>query len=137
MDWFLVVLKKYAVFGGRARRKEYWMFYLIYLIIVVVLSMVEMALGLYGMLAGLFSLALLIPSIAVGVRRLHDINKSAWMLLVGLIPLVGAIILLIWALQPGTQGDNDYGPDPKAGEGGGAAAATPPAAESGKSKSQT
>ncbi|RDU37217.1 DUF805 domain-containing protein [Neobacillus piezotolerans] len=113
MEWFLKVLKDYAVFKGRARRKEYWMFTLISTIIVIVLSVIEELLGLGGILSGLFSLAIIIPSLAVTARRLHDTGRSGWMMLLALIPLIGGIILLVFAAQDSKPGTNQYGPNPK------------------------
>ncbi|MDU1890435.1 MAG: DUF805 domain-containing protein [Dysgonomonas sp.] len=125
MEWFLKVVKEhYADFNGRARRKEYWMYILVYLagyfalyILGFVFGMIAEALGyiFFGVL-GLASLALLIPSLAVAVRRLHDTGKSGWMVLVSLIPFIGSIWLLIMLATEGTVGDNQYGPDPKAAE---------------------
>lgn len=125
MEWFLKVVKEhYADFNGRARRKEYWMFVLFQYIIVlavyivaIILSLIASTLGaIFTGVAGLAMLALLVPSIAVGVRRLHDIGKSGWMLLVCLIPFIGSIWLLIMLCTEGQKGDNEYGPDPKTGE---------------------
>jgi uncharacterized membrane protein YhaH (DUF805 family) len=118
MEWFLRVVKNFS-FDGRARRKEYWMFTLFAVIIVVVLSLIDVAVGTYfetlevGLLSGIFWLAILIQSIAVGVRRLHDTGRSGWWLLLILIPLVGPIIVLVLMALEGRQGDNQYGPDPK------------------------
>jgi uncharacterized membrane protein YhaH (DUF805 family) len=118
MEWMLMPLRRYAEFSGRSRRKEYWMFTLGVVIAVVVLSIVEGILGLaqtvgpYGPLSALLLVALIIPSIAVGIRRLHDTNRSGWWLLISLIPLVGGLILLYFYVLPGTTGPNDYGPDP-------------------------
>ena len=114
MNWYLDVLKKYAVFNGRARRKEYWMFILFYFIIAVVLSIIEAFVGIVGVLSGLYGLAMLIPGIAVGVRRLHDTNRSGWWLLIGLVPLIGAIVLLVFFVQDSQAGENQHGPNPKA-----------------------
>ncbi len=116
MNWYIEVLKKYAVFSGRARRKEYWMFFLFNIIISFVLGFIEGLAGLPGALSGLYSLAVLIPGIAVSVRRLHDTNRSGWWLLIGLVPFIGAIVLLIFMLQDGQPGDNRYGPNPKDSE---------------------
>ena len=114
MEWYLEVLRKYAVFTGRARRKEYWMFVLFNFIIYLVLVLVEGLLGFGGsVLGGLYSLAVLVPSIAVGIRRLHDIGKSGWFLLIGLIPLIGTIILIVFFVQDSQPGENQYGPNPK------------------------
>ena len=120
MNWFIAVLtKKYAEFSGRARRAEYWYFVLFYLLIYIGVTIIDRILGTYsstagvGLLQTLFSLSVLIPSIAVGIRRLHDTDRSGWWLLIAFIPLIGAIVLLIFTVQEGTSGDNQYGPDPK------------------------
>lgn len=112
MNWYLEVLKKYAVFQGRARRTEYWMFILVNFLIAIGLGVIDSVLSL-GFLSGLYSLAMLIPSIAVGVRRFHDIGKSGWWILLGLIPLLGLIALIIFFVQDSQPGDNAYGPNPK------------------------
>jgi uncharacterized membrane protein YhaH (DUF805 family) len=108
------VQQKYADFSGRARRSEYWWFVLFNIILGIVAAIIDK--GILGSEMGLIgiivSLALLIPGIAVGVRRLHDLGKSGWWLLVALIPLIGAIILIWWFIQEGTPGDNEYGPNP-------------------------
>lgn len=114
MNWYLEVLKKYAVFSGRARRTEYWMFFLFNFIISFVLAFIEGIVGGPGIIGLLYSLAVLIPGIAVSVRRLHDTNRSGWWLLIGLVPLIGAIVLLVFMVQDSQQGDNHYGPNPKA-----------------------
>lgn len=118
MSWYLEVLKKYAVFNGRARRKEYWMFTLINVLISFVLGFIEGAMGLtdkrgWGPLGALYTLAVLIPGIAVSVRRLHDTGRSGWWLLIALIPCIGAIVLLIFMVQDSDPGENQYGPNPK------------------------
>ena len=120
MNWYLEVLKKYAVFDGRARRKEYWMFFLINVVISVVLGAIDVLLGTFsqtgvGVLQSLYSLAVLIPSIAVTVRRLHDTGRTGWWILIGLIPFIGGIILLIFMVLDSEPGTNQYGPNPKAG----------------------
>jgi len=113
MNWYLEVLKKYAVFSGRARRKEYWMFVLFNMIIVFVLSFIEGMIGTtssrngQSILTNIYQLAVMIPSIAVGIRRMHDTDHSGWWLL---FPIVN----LIFAVSEGTHGDNKYGSDPKA-----------------------
>jgi uncharacterized membrane protein YhaH (DUF805 family) len=113
MHWYLEGLKKYAVFSGRARRKAYWMFVLFNVIIAFALAFIEGLVGGPGVLGILYSLAVLIPGIAVSVRRLHDTNRSGWWLLIGLIPLIGAIVLLVFAVQDSQPGANQYGPNPK------------------------
>ena len=111
MNWYLGVLRQYAVFKGRARRKEYWFFILFNLIASRVLTVVDYMTGSLdpelgmGLLSGLYSLAVLIPSLAVTVRRLHDTDHTGWWLLIGLIPLLGAIVLLIFMLQDSKPGD--------------------------------
>jgi len=114
VDWYVGVLKKYAEFSGRARRTELWMFVLFNLVIGVGLNIVERIVHGPGILGGLYSLAVLVPSLAVGVRRLHDTNRSGWWLLIGLVPLVGWIVLIVFYLQEGNHGANPFGPDPKA-----------------------
>lgn len=118
MNWYLEVLRKYAVFGGRARRKEYWMFILFNILISFALGVVEGMFGLVtelgiGMISMVYALLLLIPSLAVGVRRLHDTGRSGWWLLIAFVPIVGAIALLVFAVQDSESGHNEYGPNPK------------------------
>ena len=113
VNWYTTVLQKYAVFQGRARRKEYWMFFLGNFIITVVLTILSNLISLLAILYVLYYLAVLIPSIAVGVRRLHDIGKSGFWILIVLIPLIGPIWLLILVVKEGDRGENLYGPDPK------------------------
>lgn len=112
MNWYLGVLKKYAVFSGRARRKEYWMFFLFNIIIAVVISIVAGILdiapqsGQGNVLFRIYAMAVLMPSIAVGVRRMHDTDHSGWWLLLPIVNLVLAVL-------EGQRGDNRFGPDPK------------------------
>lgn len=119
MNYYLSVLKRYAVFSGRARRAEYWYFVLFNIIIAFMLGFIDGVVGTYdtqsglGILSGLYSLAVLTPGIAVGVRRLHDVGKSGWMLLISFIPLIGAIWLLILTTTDSNPGENKYGPNPK------------------------
>jgi uncharacterized membrane protein YhaH (DUF805 family) len=115
MNWYLDIIKhKYATFSGRARRKEYWMFFLINILIAIALAIVEAILGLPGILGGLYALALLIPGIAVTVRRLHDTGRTGWWILIALVPVIGFIILLVFMVLDSQPGDNAYGPNPKA-----------------------
>jgi uncharacterized membrane protein YhaH (DUF805 family) len=133
MDLMFQPLRKYADFNGRARRSEFWLFWLLLVIIQIVFSVVLSAVGGSAMMmsdpsaavglggaAGVVMLALcvvmlglLIPSLAVAVRRLHDTNRSGWWLLIGLIPFLGALALLIFYVLDGTPGPNRFGPDPK------------------------
>ena len=158
IDWAKRPLQKYADFNGRAPRAEYWWYTLAIIVVAIVISIIESILGLgqtvgpYGLLSLLFMVALIVPGLAVTVRRLHDTNRSGWWILVAVIPyailgfmaggavasgdmtgmgtaglfgivaLVGAIVLLVFMVLPGNKGDNRFGPDPYAG--GAASAAT-------------
>lgn len=125
MNWYLKVLKQYADFSGRARRKEFWMFLLFYMIVFFLLGLTlaiieeilslsgETALTITNIATGLYAFAMIIPWLAVSVRRLHDIGKSGWMFLIVFIPIIGRIWLLILMLTHGDICDNKYGPDPK------------------------
>jgi len=115
MNYYLAVLKKYAVFNGRAQRAEYWYFVLFNFIIGFVLSLLGGLLG-HGLnyLGNIYSLAVLVPGSAVAIRRLHDIGKSGWWLLLGLIPIIGWIWLIVLAATDSEANDNQYGPNPKA-----------------------
>lgn len=119
MNWYLEVWKKFAVFSGRARRKEYWYFALFNIIASVILVVVDAVTGTYneerglGLLSGIYSLAVLIPGLAVTARRLHDTGRSGWWMLIALIPIIGAIVLLVFLVLDGKPGHNEYGPNPK------------------------
>lgn len=120
MNWYLKALRQYADFDGRARRTEYWMYTLFNLIFICVLYALFFIIGADSSMAmlilaliGLYSLATFIPSIAVAIRRLHDVGKSGWMLLVVFIPLLGGIWLLVLYCTDSQPGDNEYGPNPK------------------------
>ena len=128
MNWYLEVLKKYAVFNGRARRKEYWYFVSINFIIYCVLMAIGTATGAYSQetsavptagtqmlsgLIGVFTLVLFIPNLAVSVRRLHDTDRSGWWLLIGIVPFIGLVVLLIFMVLDSTPGTNRFGPYPK------------------------
>jgi uncharacterized membrane protein YhaH (DUF805 family) len=119
VNWYREALRKYATFEGRARRKEYWFFMLGNFLAVVVLTVVDMALGTFneqaeiGLFGGIYLLAVLIPSIAVTVRRLHDTDRSGWWLLIVFIPILGALVLLVFMILDGTPGTNRFGPNPK------------------------
>ena len=108
-------VKKYAVFSGRSRRKEYWLFMLFYMILNAVAMLIDGAMGIV-ILQLIVGLGLLIPSIAVSVRRLHDRDKSGWWILLGIIPLIGIIIIFVWFCGRGTVGENRFGDDPLADE---------------------
>lgn len=127
MNLMFQPLRKYADFQGRARRSEFWLFWLFCFVVGFVLQIIGGAMGgmadptnpmgFYSSPAGivlmLFWLAVLIPSIAVAIRRLHDTNRSGWWLLIALIPFIGALVLLVFYVLPGTVGPNKFGEDPK------------------------
>jgi uncharacterized membrane protein YhaH (DUF805 family) len=114
--WYLEVLRKYAVFEGRAHRTEFWMFVLVNLIISAVLTVVDIIIGTDGdyggLLSGLYGLAVLVPSLAVGARRLHDIGRGGWWQLLALIPLIGIIVLIVWWARDGDRSPNEWGRNP-------------------------
>ncbi len=121
-DYYVGVFKKYAAFEGRASRAEFWYFLLMQLLIMFGLGIVGViALGeeAGGILVNLYGLIALIPTLAVEVRRLHDINKSGWWILISFVPLIGAIVLIVFWATPGDKGLNQYGEDPygNSGEG--------------------
>ncbi len=113
MEWYLKVLRQYADFNGRARRKEFWMFVLFNLIFAIVANVLDYMFGTDYIFGGIYGLAMLIPGLAVSVRRLHDVGKSGWMLLVGLIPVIGGIWLLVLSVMDSQPGTNQYGDNPK------------------------
>jgi uncharacterized membrane protein YhaH (DUF805 family) len=131
MKWYLQALKKYAVFSGRARRKEFWMYSLFCFIFAIVAMILDNILGTtfkyiagdiqvnipYGYIYLIYALATIIPGLAVTIRRLHDLGKSGWMFLIILIPIAGPIWLLVLECTDGTPGENEYGPNPKENEG--------------------
>jgi len=119
MNWYLNVLRKYAVFKGRSRRKEYWFFMLFNIIISIVLGIIDGLTGTFspesglGLLGVIFMLAVLIPGLAVSVRRLHDTNRSGWWLLISLIPLIGTIVIIVFMASDSKPEANRYGGNPK------------------------
>lgn len=118
MNHYLNVWKKYAQFKGRANRKQFWCFALINSIVIFILTCTDMLLSLYnpticiGLLSGLYLLAVMIPNLAVIVRRLHDINKSGWWYLISLLPYIGFLAMFILLLLKGDQNSNQYGMKP-------------------------
>lgn len=112
MEWYVKVWKDYAVFRGRAHRTEYWMFVLYNFMVTVILVLLDAIAGHTDVLEFLYALAIAIPSSAVAMRRLHDTGRSGWWLWIGLIPIIGQLILLVFLVQEGTSGGNEYGPDP-------------------------
>lgn len=127
MDWLPLALKKYAQFHGRSRRREFWMFILFCIIVYIIAMILDNLFGItfemlgqdmgYGPIYTLAVLALFVPNLAVGIRRLHDIDKSGWYILVNLIPIIGNIWFLVMMITEGTKGTNQYGPDPKGDDG--------------------
>jgi uncharacterized membrane protein YhaH (DUF805 family) len=126
MEWMLLPYRRYTDFQGRSRRTEYWMFFLFTFLVYAVFEGLIAAVGggrlhpniigvLLSILLAVFVLGSMIPSIAVGVRRLHDTNRSGWFVLLGLIPLLGGIIVIVLMCLDGTAGENRFGPDPKQG----------------------
>lgn len=117
MSWYIKVIKNYAVFEGRARRKEFWMFIMFHSIFLFALAIIDNLIfpphSFPFILSGLYWLFAFIPNLAVSVRRLHDIGWSGWGLLIGLIPYLGALILIIVFAINSEAGDNKYGPNPK------------------------
>ncbi len=113
MNWYIDAWKNYVNFNGRARRKAYWMFVLFNIIAAVILSIVDGIIGTGGLLGGLYALAVFIPGLALLVRRLHDIGKSGWWALIGLVPLIGVIVIIVFACMDSQPGTNAYGPNPK------------------------
>ena len=129
MDWFMMVFKKYAQFDGRSRRSEYWYFNLFYILILMALCIPAVGLlgfgqhmhstiitalgGIIYFAMAIFCLAVIVPSIAVMVRRLHDTGRSGWWYFISFVPLIGPIVLLVFLLTDSQPGDNMYGPNPK------------------------
>lgn len=114
-EYFIDVLKNhYLDFEGRARRRDYWMFVLWNFVASLAVNLVGSFLGKAGMfLSYAYCIAVLLPSLGLGVRRLHDTGKSGWLYLIALIPLIGPIILLVWFCTDSQPGSNEYGPNPK------------------------
>jgi len=118
VQWYVKVLRQYSDFRGRARRTEYWMFTLVSVLVSVVLAFVDAVLALdvggFGLLGLLYGLAVLLPSLAVGARRLHDTGRSGWWQLIQIVPVIGMIVLIVFLATDGVRGANSHGPDPKA-----------------------
>jgi len=118
MNWFVHCVKHYASFGGRAGRKEFWHYFLMYMLIVMVLTVIDAIIGRLdtkagvGLLSGIFALVTLLPGLGVGIRRLHDIGRTGWWLLISVVPFVGAIVLLVFAATKGDAAANHFGAVP-------------------------
>ena len=128
MEWYLKVVRdNYFNFDGRAHRKEFWMFALVHIIISIGLGILEEVIGLFAILYLLYAVAVILPTLGVSVRRLHDIDKSGWWILMGFIPVLGFFVLLYFYVKEGTKGSNKFGDDP---HGGASVAPTPSSEES-------
>ena len=103
----------YVNFSDRASRSEYWYWVLFVVLAEIVTSIIDYAIG-YEVTTSLFGLAVLLPGISVAIRRLHDLDRSGWWVFLVCIPLIGAIVLIIWYCSRGTEGPNRFGPDPLA-----------------------
>ncbi|RYG87752.1 MAG: DUF805 domain-containing protein [Alphaproteobacteria bacterium] len=117
MQQYFSAMSRYFDFSGRSRRAEYWLYALVVVVATIAAVLADVAIfekapG-SGFLYGIIALVHLVPTIAVNVRRLHDIGKSGWWYLLIFIPLIGAILLIIWACRDSAPGDNRYGPNPK------------------------
>lgn len=112
-NWKFVIFQNYTNFSGRAGRREYWLFVLANVLVAIVLGLIDTLIG-KNILGALYSLAVILPGIAVSVRRLHDLGKSGWYILLGLIPIIGALYLIYLFIQEGQKEANEYGEEPKA-----------------------
>jgi len=119
VNWYREALRKYATFEGRARRREYWYFVFGNFLAMIALMTVDLTIGTFnetaeiGLFSGLFTLAILIPSFAVTVRRLHDTDRSGWWVLISFIPILGTLVLLVFTLLDSQPGANRFGANPK------------------------
>ena len=113
MNWYRKVMTQYVDFSGRARRKEYWMYFLVYFLITLLCGVVEGIFSITGTITTVVALVHLLPSLGVTVRRLHDINRSGWWILVSLIPVIGWLVLLYFMVKSGDTQSNQFGADPK------------------------
>jgi uncharacterized membrane protein YhaH (DUF805 family) len=116
MHYYTDAFKKYAEFSGRATRTQYWMFVLWNLVVSIVIGILAPLIfseNIANIIGYLYLLAVIIPSLAILARRLHDIDRSGWWILIGFVPLIGAIVLIIFAVLDSTPGTNSYGPNPK------------------------
>lgn len=121
MDWYINVLRNYVGFGGRARRKEFWMFILVNIIFAFVLGVLDKMFGWQraggeGILTTIYAILVFLPSWAVQFRRLHDTDRTAWWLLLLVIPVIGWLVIILFSCQDGTPGENRFGSDPKQNE---------------------
>lgn len=119
MKWYLKALSSYADFNGRARRKEFWMFFFCNLLMLILMICIDYSANLihwpsgFGILTMMYMLITFLPSLAVQVRRLHDVGKSGWMLFIPIIPIIGSIWLIVLLCTDSEAGKNKYGANPK------------------------
>ncbi|AXY02541.1 DUF805 domain-containing protein [Vibrio alfacsensis] len=119
-DWYYKVILNYTVFSGRARRLEYWYFTLVNVLVNLVMAIIDRLIGLvvhienFGFFGMIYALFIMIPSIAVTVRRLHDSGRTGWWALIALVPIIGIVVLLYFLVQDSEEGSNQYGANPKA-----------------------
>ncbi|MEZ4615064.1 MAG: DUF805 domain-containing protein [Caldilineaceae bacterium] len=121
MNWYLMAFQRTMDFSGRSRRKEFWMFFLFNFVISLLLAIVDRMMGTaaaesgVGILSGIYSLLVLLPSLSLSIRRLHDTGRSGWWILISLVPIIGPIVYIVFAATEGDAGTNQFGPSPKAG----------------------
>ena len=119
MNWYIEVLKKYTVFNGRSQRKEYWYFFLFNIIAFILFTFIDAAIGTFntetgtGIISTIYMLAVILPYFGVGIRRLHDTNRTGWWLLLGIIPIIGPIVLIVFFCLDSDSDKNKYGENPK------------------------
>ena len=118
IDATKICFSKYVTFSGRARRAEYWWFILATMIVGFVIALIDAVIGFgeFGLFGNLWSLAILLPTLAAGVRRLHDTDRSGWWTLMWFLPIIGWIVLIVFLATRGTEGANRFGPDPLRGD---------------------
>lgn len=113
MEWYLKVMQNFLEFSGRARRTEYWMFVVVNFGITLAIGLAETMVGMPGTLSSLYTLVVLVPTITVGIRRLHDTGRSGLWMLLNFLPVLGTLILLVFFVFDSEEGTNEYGPNPK------------------------
>ena len=119
LNWMLMPFSKYATFAGRSQRSEYWYFALFVILFIFFIAIVEIVFGIeqkedeLTLLQSVFIFAIIVPSLSVGARRLHDVGKSGWWQLINIVPIVGPFILLYFLVQDSQPTENEYGPCPK------------------------
>ncbi|HDM8195234.1 DUF805 domain-containing protein [Vibrio harveyi] len=118
-DWYYMVILNYSNFSGRARRQEYWYFTLVNVLVNLVMGIIDRVIGSvmqmdnFGFFGVIYALFIMIPSIAVTVRRLHDSGRTGWWALIAFVPIIGVLVLLYFLIQDSEEGSNQYGANPK------------------------